>query len=127
MSISSHYNELKNLSVSGVNNYTAPPERVNSADLPLKYVRVAQNEQTLGTFSNTYGLNTINYEIIILIETIGLSDNLTNQDLLIEIMDNLVTSMETLTNVTAYSTNVTVLRMRDNDFWSMLVGVTIID
>ena len=127
MSVASHYAELASLSISGVNNYSAPPERFNSADLPLKYVRVAQNQQSVATITNSFGLNTIAYEVVVVVEMFGLSDNLTNQTLLISIMDTLITQLDTIDNITTYSTSVEMLRTRDNAFWSLIASVTYVD
>lgn len=128
MTVAAKYSTLKALSISGVTtSFDAPPNIINNADLPCKYVRLSQGENAVALLDNKFGLKQYGYEIVIVLEAVTLSDNVTNQNALLTLVDNAIPALEAITDIINYSFNIEIVRINEALYWGCLIDCTMIE
>lgn len=80
---------LGGLTVTGVTVQAYPPQRIPSGNLPIAYPRFPTGEQAAAAFNGQDGLDVLACEFVILVETVGQSNNVTNYADTITYMDRL--------------------------------------
>lgn len=80
---------LSGLSITGVTVGTHPPQRIPSGNLPIAYPRLPSGEQAAAAFNGADGLDVLTCDFVVLVETVGQSNNVTNYANTIIYMDRL--------------------------------------
>lgn len=95
MTISEWVAGLAALSITGVKRkYTAPPQQVNTGDLPAMYPRVPQDTVEVVSFGGTTGLTVASIELVIAICPYALSTAATEFARAVSLIDAMKTTLD---------------------------------
>lgn len=70
------------------------PQRINAADLPLRYCRLPDVSRSISTLTYGQGLKEAKVEVVILVEFVDLNTLKTNDALTVTLMDELTVALE---------------------------------
>lgn len=114
------------LSVKGVKRkQTAPPNAVNTADLPMSYPLLPQGERAEAITSCVAGSKRRRMGFQILLEPVAQNTNAVNYGLLGEMMDNLETKIDALTvcNFIEYTVQAEIVPFGTAEFWAITADI----
>lgn len=126
MNVRECYESLSETDIEGVKSFPSPPSQMNTAQLPCKYVK--HNITTFGVASldGSHGLANNTFDVVFLIEPIGQSTNITNQLLLLDIIDKLSDFYNDLVDVLSLETSTQVIVINKVPYWGFVCTITFI-
>lgn len=120
---------LAGLTVTGVKRkFTAPPTRINTADLPATYPRLPQGQEGPMTAEGEGGWPSLTCELVMIVEPLGQNLQPTNFAATLTLIDNLSTALRNTS--LAKSKNRWVIRQQavnfgtETNYWTLVASVT---
>ena len=124
--ISQYYGSLRDTSISGVTNLDNIPAQISTAILPCKYIRYQGSQIQISTLTNTLGLPTYNYDIVIVIEPVLQNTNIANQTLCMEIAEYLESYFESIDDILTVNIAFEINIFSNVPFWTLITEIEIL-
>lgn len=127
MSVTSIYTTLKNYSVSGVTNLSTPPNQLNTAQLPVKFVQLIESNYEVAALNNSFGLTKNTFDVVYVIEPVlqnTIDNNLTSY---LSIVDNISTFTGNVSGAIECNVSYRVLTFGNTLYHTLIQRVVVLD
>lgn len=119
--------DLNDITLTGVKRYYAnPPEQVNTADLPIKFIAFPEAESPIISFSSSKGLQQVSIEIAIVISPVLNSLTAANYLLSTQLMDRLEDALETNAadlGLDRWTMTLDTIQVGDANYWTVMANL----
>jgi hypothetical protein len=124
--IQQYYDQLATSSIAGVTNALSIPTQINTASLPLKYVRYNGTVFDIATLADTHGLPTHSFDMVVVLEPVGQNTTLANQTLSMTISELIYSFIEdNISCVLTISTEIEI-NIINTAYWTLVTTVEIL-